>query len=147
MDGSERPESEPTTSGTFVVPKSVPLHGGKRRGSGRKSTYDAGYERVRSVIWKTFSVHTEVYEEWMTERESYGFKDNSSFARFLLETAKSSSTAVTTSAVSENSTNGKVHLIFVSIVKYTYYIERNSLSICYVPSNKFNLNIQTIVVF
>ena len=102
MDGSERPESEPTTSGTFVVPKSVPLHGGKRRGSGRKRTYDAGYERVRSVIWKTFSVHTEVYEEWLTERESYGFKDNSSFARFLLETAKSSGTAVTTSAVSES---------------------------------------------
>lgn len=50
MDGSERPESEPTTSGTFVVPKSVPLHGGKRRGSGRKRTYEAGYERVRSVI-------------------------------------------------------------------------------------------------
>ena len=102
MDGSERPESEPTTSGTFVVPKSVPLHGGKRQGSGRKRTYEAGYECVQSVIWKTFSVHTEVYEEWMTERESYGFKDNSSFARFLLETAKSSGTAVTTSAVSES---------------------------------------------
>ena len=54
------------------------------------------------MIWKTFSVHTEVYEEWMTEGESYGFKDNSSFVRFLLETAKSSSTAVTTSAVSES---------------------------------------------
>ena len=55
-------------------------------------------KRVRSVIWKTFSVHTEVYEEWMRERESYGFKDNSSFARFLLERAKSSNTTVTTSA-------------------------------------------------
>ena len=98
MDRSERPDSEPTTSGTFVVPKSVPLHGGKRRGSGRKRTYEAGDERVRSVIWKTFSVHTEVYEEWMQERESYGFKDNSSFARFLLERAKSNDTAVTTSA-------------------------------------------------
>ena len=61
MDHSERPESEPSTSGTFLVPKSVPLHGGKRRGSGRKRTYESGYERVRSVIWKTFSVHTEVY--------------------------------------------------------------------------------------
>lgn len=68
----------------------------------RKRTYEAGYERVRSVIWKTFSVHTEVYEEWMTERESCVFKDNSSFARFLLERAKSSGTAVTTSAVSES---------------------------------------------
>ena len=62
----------------------------------RSTTY---FSRFQYIEWDAAG---QVYEEWITGRESYGFKDNSSFARFLLERAKLSGTAATTSAVSES---------------------------------------------
>lgn len=62
--------------------------GGKRRGAGRKRIHEAGYESVRDLFWKTMSIRTTVFEEWKMERERRGFKNNTEFARFLLENSK-----------------------------------------------------------
>ena len=82
---------------------SVNRHGGKRRGSGRKRTYESGYENLRSVIWKTISIHAEIYDEWISERTRHGYKDNSGFAQLLLDSAKN--TTVSTAATSVESDN------------------------------------------
>ena len=64
-------------------------HGGTRHGAGRKRIHEEGYKSVRSVLWKSISVHTNVYEEWLKERQRRGFTNNSDFARFPLENLKS----------------------------------------------------------
>ena len=62
--------------------------GGKRRGAGRKRLHEAGYESVRDLFWKTMSIRTAVFDEWKMERERHRFKNNTEFARFLLENSK-----------------------------------------------------------
>ena len=64
-------------------------HGGTRHGAGRKRIHEEGYKSVPNVLWKSISVHTNVYEEWLKERQRRGFTNNSNFARFLLENLKS----------------------------------------------------------
>ena len=49
---------------------SFKLHGGKRRGSGRKRKHEEGYDKARTVIWRTISLHKDVYDEWIDLRSS-----------------------------------------------------------------------------
>ena len=72
--------------------KLVRSRGGKRRGSGRKRKHEEGYENVRSSLWKTISLHANVYEEWMALRTAHNFKENSAFAQFLLKRAANAAT-------------------------------------------------------
>ena len=69
---------------------SFKLHGGKRRGSGRKRKHEEGYDKARTVIWRTISLHKDVYDEWIDLRSSSNIKDNSEFARYLLQCVKDS---------------------------------------------------------
>ena len=42
---------------------------------------------VQSLVWKTISINadaTDVYENWIRERQRHGFKDNSDFTLFLI---------------------------------------------------------------
>ena len=85
-----RRPSEPGPS--FRAPEAVRSRGGKRRGSGRKRKHEEGYENVRSSLWKTISLHANVYEEWMALRTAHNFKENSAFAQFLLKRAANAAT-------------------------------------------------------
>ena len=58
-----RRPSEPSPS--FRAPEVVRSCSGKRYGSGRKRKHEEGYENVRSSLWKTNSLHANIYEEWM----------------------------------------------------------------------------------
>ena len=82
-----RPPDEPGPF--FRVPENISrMHSGKRRGSGRKRKHDERYENIRSSIWRTISMHKDVYDEWIHMREQHNFKDNTTFARFLLQRAQ-----------------------------------------------------------
>ena len=85
----QRP-SEPGPS--FRAPEAVRSRGGKRRGSVKKRKHEEGYENVRSSLWKTISLHANVYEEWMALRTAHNFKENSAFAQFLLKRAANAAT-------------------------------------------------------
>ena len=74
--------------------------GGKRRGSGRKRLYEEGYESVHGLIWKTMSLHTNIFEQWTNERKRRGFKTNNDLAIFLLEIAKTRPAGQSTSGES-----------------------------------------------
>ena len=112
MEGSERPgevfrrPSEPGPS--LQVSESARgqhQHGGQRRGSGRKRIYEAGYENVRSLACKTISIHTDIYEDWIREKQRHGFKDHSSFAKCLLEFAMNCTAALSNTTSSKTATS------------------------------------------
>ena len=39
----------------------------RRRGTGRKRVYEAGYQIVHDMLQKTVSIHTSVFGEWIRE--------------------------------------------------------------------------------
>ena len=51
---------------------------------------EGGYKRVKDLLWKTLSLHTDVHEEWIRiVRDQCGFKNNSAdFAANFLEGKK-----------------------------------------------------------
>ena len=52
---------------------------------------EGGYKRVKDLLWKTLSLHTDVHEEWIRiiRDQCRGFKNNSAdFAANLLEGKK-----------------------------------------------------------
>ena len=53
--------------------------------SNRKRPLDnsSSYKKVKFLLWKNISLHTNVYDDW-NEMKKHGYKDHSSFARFLL---------------------------------------------------------------
>ena len=57
---------------------------GKRLGAGRKRIHEGSYKSVRSSLWKSISLDTNVYERWVRIRKERGFSNISDFASLLL---------------------------------------------------------------
>ena len=89
-EGNFRPPDEPGPSFRSV---GAQPHGGKRRGAGRKRQYDEGYQKARASTWKTIAIHKDVYDDWMSLREALDFKENSTFAKTLLQCARNANLA------------------------------------------------------
>ena len=64
--------------------------GGRRRGSGRKRIHESGYKSVQTCIWRSVSIHAELFDEWEELRKRFHFKSNTVFATHLLQLFKSS---------------------------------------------------------
>ena len=96
------PDNPPSGELEFRIPDQpapraeTSTKGGKRIGAGRKRVYEEGYANIRNGIWKSISVHREVYEEWQQERTARGITSNTDFARYLLKNLKSNQGTTTT---------------------------------------------------
>ena len=64
--------------------------GGRRRGSGRKRIHESGYKSVQTCIWRSVSIHAELFDEWEELRKRFHFKSNMVFSTHLLQLFKSS---------------------------------------------------------
>ena len=58
--------------------------GGKRRGAGRKRIYESGYKAYQTSLWRSISIHAELFDEWEELRNRFLFKSNTEFAEHLL---------------------------------------------------------------
>ena len=75
-----------------------PGSGGKRLGAGRKRIHEGGYKSVRSSLWKSISLDTNVYERWVRIHKERGFSNNSDFALLLLTNIESGNASDTDSS-------------------------------------------------
>ena len=64
--------------------------GGRNGGSGRKRIRESGYKSVQTCMWRSVSIHADLFDEWEELRKRFHFKSNTVFATHLLQLFKSS---------------------------------------------------------